>query len=169
MLPSRYHCSNSFLSALLSLELRAYFDINRADDPTTRSITIMCSFGTYSSLGEPRNKMLSLSPVLNHSIVAFTTDSEIVWLCCLLRDVGFQFFTHTPLYCDNQSSIKIANGPVFHEYTKHIEVNCYFVRQFYLPHTIVLPYMLSRLRTSSPGIILYNDTSSYCPKSWCLI
>jgi len=53
-----------------------------------------------------------------------STTKEIVWLRCLLADMGV-FLSHpTPMYCDNQSSIQIAHNSVFHERTKHIEIDC---------------------------------------------
>lgn len=59
--------------------------------------------------------------------------------------MGVQFSTPTLFYCDNPSDIKIANKCVFRERTKHIEVDCWFVKEHYLAHTIALPYIASRL------------------------
>jgi hypothetical protein len=57
-----------------------------------------------------------------------TVCSEIVWLRGLLEELVFPQTTPTPLHADNTSVIQIATNPVFHERTKHIEVDCHSIR-----------------------------------------
>lgn len=38
-------------------------------------------------------------------------------------------YDNPPLWCDNSSAIALANNPVFHARTKHIEVDYHFVRE----------------------------------------
>ena len=61
------------------------------------------------------------------------TTSELLWLRWLLTDLGVSTSSATPLYCDNQSAIHIAHNDVFHERTKHIKIDCHFIR-YHLVH-----------------------------------
>jgi len=52
-------------------------------------------------------------------------DSEIIRLRSLLTELGFSQAKPTPLHADNTSAIQIATNHVYHERTKHIEVDCH--------------------------------------------
>ncbi|XP_026377703.1 cation/H(+) antiporter 15-like [Papaver somniferum] len=56
------------------------------------------------------------------------TTCELKWLKQLLGDLGVRHPHGMQLLCDSQSTLYIAQNPVFHERTKHIEVDCHVVR-----------------------------------------
>ena len=68
------------------------------------------------------------------------------------------FYAQTPmrLYCDNRSTDYIVQNHVFHERTKHIEVNCHVVRRNYdvgiiEPKHVFSANQLANLLTKSLG------------------
>ena len=54
---------------------------------------------------------------------------ELIWLRHLLQKLRFGKDEQMKLICYNQAALHIASNPVFHERTKHIEVDCHFVRE----------------------------------------
>ena len=53
---------------------------------------------------------------------------ELIWLKHLLQELRFGKDKQMKVICDNQVILHISSNPVFHERTKHIEVDCYFIR-----------------------------------------
>ncbi|GKB13979.1 retrovirus-related pol polyprotein from transposon TNT 1-94 [Tanacetum coccineum] len=53
---------------------------------------------------------------------------EIRWLTCLLRDLHIKPPTLVPIFCDNASIIALVSNLIHHARTKHIEIDCHFVR-----------------------------------------
>ncbi|XP_042753221.1 secreted RxLR effector protein 161-like [Lactuca sativa] len=58
-----------------------------------------------------------------------STVSEILCVRSLLKELCEAPTEGTTLFCDNLAAKHIANNPVFHERTKHVEMDCYFVRE----------------------------------------
>ena len=55
--------------------------------------------------------------------------AEIVWIVGLFDELGVKISLPVPLHSDSTSAIQIAANPVFHERTKHIDIDCHFVRE----------------------------------------
>jgi hypothetical protein len=63
---------------------------------------------------------------------------EVVWLQKLLLDLGQSMDIPIVIYCDNISSILLANNLIYHVRTKHIEVHYHFIRKKILTKEIDL-------------------------------
>uniref|UniRef100_A0A2N9IAW0 Reverse transcriptase Ty1/copia-type domain-containing protein n=1 Tax=Fagus sylvatica TaxID=28930 RepID=A0A2N9IAW0_FAGSY len=128
-------------SSQSSLTLQAYSDVDWAGDPTDRRSTTGYCFLLGDSLISWRSKKQSVvarsSTEAEYRALADTT-AELLWLRWLLQDLGIDCSTAVSIHCDNRSDIQIAHNDVFHERTKHIEIDCHFVRHHLLQGTLQL-------------------------------
>ncbi|PKU70162.1 Retrovirus-related Pol polyprotein from transposon TNT 1-94 [Dendrobium catenatum] len=113
------------------LVLQSFSDADWAGDKDTRrSTTGYCTF-----LG---HTLVSWSVKKQHTVARSSTEAEykaiataltdIIWLRRLLLNFNISLTRPTTLYCDSTSAIALANNPVFHAHTKHIEIDHYFIR-----------------------------------------
>ena len=70
---------------------------------------------------------------------------EIVWLRGLISELGFPPTDPTPLHGDNTSAIQIDANSIYHECTKHIEVDCHYIREAFTRGVITLPHLTTDL------------------------
>ena len=75
-----------------------------------------------------------------------STCSEILWLRGLLSKLGFAQPSPTSLHADNNRAIRITKNHVFHERTKHIEVDCHFIQDELKRDAISLPHVPTDLQ-----------------------
>ena len=54
---------------------------------------------------------------------------ELIWLNHSLQELRFGNDEQMKLICDNQAALHISSSPVFHEITKHNEVDCHFIKK----------------------------------------
>lgn len=72
------------------------------------------------------------------------TAYELLWFKQLLVELGFASSEPLLMFCDNQATINIAFNPEFYKHTKHIEVDCPFLRQHVTGGDIPTPYLHSK-------------------------
>src|SRR5690606_23353089 len=69
--------------------------------------------------------------------------NELVWIKGILMHLEIEQSTPMTMHCDNQAESHIASNSVFHERTKHIEVDCHKVRQMIVLGVILPCYTRS--------------------------
>ena len=68
---------------------------------------------------------------------------ELLWLRSLLTEIGYPLSIVTNLYCDNRAAIQIAQNPVQHDRTKHVEIDRHFIKEKLEAKIIKLPFVKS--------------------------
>ncbi|KAG7559386.1 Reverse transcriptase RNA-dependent DNA polymerase [Arabidopsis thaliana x Arabidopsis arenosa] len=129
-----------------STEIVGYCDADYGGDRNDRhSTTGFCTFigGNLVTWKSKKQKVVSCSSAEAEYRAMKKLTNELTWLKALLKDFGIEQKTPITFHCDNQAAIHIANNPVFHERTKHVEIDCHKTRE--------------KIEDGSSNLISYKD------------
>ncbi|KAK2980731.1 hypothetical protein RJ640_011711 [Escallonia rubra] len=125
-------------------KLVGFCDADYAGDHDTRHSTTGYVFTLGSgavSWCSKRQPTMSLSTTEAEYRAATMAAQESTWILQLLEDLHQPIKYPISLYCDNLSAIRLAENPVFHARTKHVEVHYHFIREKVLQEKIELEHV----------------------------
>ena len=112
--------------------IQGFFDSDytgNLDDKTSTGGYLFTSGSTPISWSSKKHNSTSRSFCKSEYCALAKCASEAIWLKKLEKELGSSNSSLMTLWCDNQSRIKISKNPVFHDKTKHFEVDWHFSRQ----------------------------------------
>jgi hypothetical protein len=126
------------------LTLGGFVDADWANELSDRSSTsgyVYNLAGGAISWSSKKQTSIALSSTEAEYIAGAHAAKEVVWLRRLLTELGLSLNGPTTLLMDNQSAMKIAKNPQFHDRTKHIEVRYHYLRRKVEDEEIELEYV----------------------------
>ncbi|CAA0838858.1 cysteine-rich RLK (RECEPTOR-like protein kinase) 8 [Striga hermonthica] len=120
-----------FYSSTSSFNLRAYGDADwAACKDSRRSVTGYCVFLGTSLISWKSKKQCTVykSTAEAEYRALSSTVHELQWITYLSSAFRVDVPLPIDVYCDNQATIHISKNPVFHERTKHLDIDCHIVR-----------------------------------------
>ena len=89
---------------------------------------------------------------------------KLTWLRYLIQDLRVLHQEPALLYCDNKASLHIAANPVFHERTRHIEIDCHYIRDKIQDGSVATRFVnsaqqLADILTKALGKVVFTSMS----------
>uniref|UniRef100_W8B6G9 Retrovirus-related Pol polyprotein from transposon TNT 1-94 n=1 Tax=Ceratitis capitata TaxID=7213 RepID=W8B6G9_CERCA len=85
--------------------------------------------GAVISWKSQKQRTVALSSTEAEYVSLAESAKEAVYLRSLLNEIGLQKLADATIYVDNRGAQCLANDPVFHARTKHIDIKHHFVRE----------------------------------------
>ena len=146
-----------------NFELVGYSDSDYAGCKVDRKSTSgTCQFLGHSlvSWSSKKQNSVALSTAEVEYIAAGSCCAQLLWMRQTLKDFNISF-CQAPIFCDNESAIKLANNPVHHQRSKHIEVRHHFLRD----HVEKKDIQLCHVRTEAQLADIFTkplDETRFC-------
>jgi hypothetical protein len=126
-----------------TFDLIGYSDVDYAGCKIDRKSTSgTCQFlGRFLvSWASKKQNSVALSTTKAEYIVAGHCCAQLLWMRQTLRDYGYKL-SKVPLLCDNESAIRMADNPIEHNRTKHIDIRYHFLRDHQQKGDIEIAYV----------------------------
>lgn len=95
---------------------------------------------------------------------------DIVWLKQLADEIDTKIAPKIKLYCDNQSTIKLAESDAFRPRTKHIDIRYHYIRDKISENVIEVKFIATGLMTAdSLTKAVSKEKTEFCRKSMGLV
>eukprot|EP00253_Pinus_taeda_P015693 PITA_15693 len=107
------------------VKLQGFTDADWAGSPSDRKRTSRGIFNLGSaaiSWYSRKQRSVALSSVEAEYMAASQATCEAIWMWKILVGLFGQRMDPTVIYCNNQSCIKLFENPVFHDRSKHIDI-----------------------------------------------
>lgn len=72
-----------------------------------------------------------------------STVAEVVWAVGLFQELGVVISLPVPVYSDSTSALQIAANSMFHERTKHFDIDCHFIKEKIQDGLLITAYLPS--------------------------
>jgi hypothetical protein len=126
------------------IDIHGFCDASFGDDLDTRRSTegyVILLAGGPVMWGSRTQSTVTLSSCESEFCALATIVSQICWLIQFLRELKVDFELPIPVFMDNQAAMGLAQNPVKHQRTKHMDIKYFFLREKIEQGLIVLKYV----------------------------